>query len=151
MDMEGYKVGGMEIPMDMDATIGFEVSDEKLAIPADRTTNLVLSPGTMAEEGGVSFMSSMDEDGSSFYMVYAVTNTKAKKITIPASITGLGVTADVDALAPGAFSAAKNLKTIVAKNANLKKFLKKIVKNKKLCKKYGLKYNKKKNKQVKIK
>ena len=151
MKMEGFKVGDMEIPMDMDAEIAFSVSDEKLAIPADRTTSLVLSPGTLAEKSGVNFMSSMNEDGSSFFMVYGVSNAKAKKITIPASITELGVTAKVDALAPGAFENAKNLKTIVAKSPALKKFLKKIVKDKKLCKKYGLKYNKKKNKQVKIK
>ncbi|MBR6230122.1 MAG: hypothetical protein IKQ97_10330 [Eubacterium sp.] len=151
MKMEGMKFGGMEIPMDMNAVITFAVSSEKLAIPADRITDLVLSPGAMAEKGGVSFVSSMDDKGGAFFMLFEVTNAKAKKITIPASLTECGVTTKIDALAPGAFEKAKNLKTIIVKSPALKKMLKKIVKDKKLCKKYGLKYNKKKSKQVKIK
>ncbi|MBQ7200781.1 MAG: hypothetical protein IJS24_05350, partial [Eubacterium sp.] len=144
MDTEGtvtgLGMGGMSLgTVTYNMGVSFTASTDKLTIPEDRKTGVVLAPNNVASTGGLTFMSGMTEKGKPFFSVTKVENTKAKKLTIPAKVTALGQTVSVTQVSDQAFSKAKKLKTLIVKSASVKKALKKNPS------KYGL------SKKVKIK
>ena len=134
----GLSYSSLNINIKMDLTTNFNASTEKLSIPADRVENAQVAPGYSTKAGGVSVISSINKNGS-YFMVSGVTNEKAKKITVPGSVKAFDKSYNISAAAKNAFKKAKKLKTLIVKNASLKKALKKNPS------KYGLK------KTVKIK
>lgn len=144
MDAEGtvtgLGMGGMSMgTVTYTLGVSFSATTDKLTIPEDRKTGVVLAPNNVASTGGLTFMSGMTEKGKPFFSVTKVEKTKAKKLTIPAKVTALGQTVSVTKVSDQAFSKAKKLKTLIVKSASVKKALKKNPS------KYGL------SKKVKIK
>ena len=126
----------LNIPITMSATS--DVTSESVVIPSEIAKSAQLVVGFVVSKSGAKFKSALSGKNTIF-SVTGVTNTKAKKLTIPATISQFGKSYKVSTAAKNAFSKAKKLKTLVIKNKALKKAVKKNFK------KYGL------TKKVKIK
>ncbi|MBO4396163.1 MAG: hypothetical protein J5819_07445 [Eubacterium sp.] len=137
--LNGLSFNGLGINIKMDLVTSFNASTDKLSIPEDRIANAQVAPGYFTKAGDVSVLSSINDKGVSFFMVTGVNNVKAKKMTIPGSVKAFDKSYNVTQAVKDAFKKAKKLKTLIVKNATLKKELKKNPS------KYGL------SKKVKIK
>ena len=125
INISGVSFGGMDLGViKINSNTAFAVSTDKLSIPADRVEKAIVAPGYITAAGSVTVTSNINNKGS-FFIVTEVTKTGAKKITIPASVTAFEKTYKITQAADNAFKKAKKLKTLIVKNAALKKALKK--------------------------
>ena len=114
------------------------LSDDLLTIPEDILKNAQLAEGFVDEVNGVK-ITTVIAGKDAVLSVFDVTKKNAKKLTIPASVNEYGRIYKICTAHGKAFKNAKKLKTLIVKDKDLKKMLKKNPT------KYGLK------KSVKIK
>ena len=138
--IDGLSFGGFPLgTIKTDLKTAFSSIADSIVIPADRIEKAIPAPSCVAVTSGLKLTTGINNKGKAFFSVSDVSKKGAKKLTIPAQATIFGKTLNVTAVEKQAFKNAGKLKTLVVKNAKLKKTLKKNPS------KYGLK------KSVKIK
>ena len=115
---------GMDIPVKVGSSSVASVTEEKVEVPAEYVTKAQLIEGVEVNTSGVTVTSKL-KGKNTVFSVSGVVKSKAKTITIPATIKQLGKTYKICKAESGVFSPASKLKTLKIKDAALKKAVKK--------------------------
>ena len=111
-------------PLKVTSSTESSVVNEAVVIPKEFVSKAQLAAGYAVKTAGVT-ISSILKGTKTVFSVTGVTKTKATKLTIPASSKQFGKSYKISQAETGAFKKAKKLKTLIIKNATLKKAVKK--------------------------